>query len=65
MLPYRQPTRGASARKASLEEKRGVTMIYSTFKDQKLSQLAEMYEIGPHWIDQVRVRQKSINEDLK
>ena len=40
-------------------------MIYSTFKDQKLSQLAEMYEKGPHWSDQVRVRQKSINEDLK
>ena len=30
-----------------------------------LAELAEMYEKGPHWIDQVKLRQKAINEDLK
>lgn len=30
-----------------------------------LSALAEMYENGPHWIDQIRVRDKLIRDDLK
>ena len=30
-----------------------------------LAELAQMYENGPHWSDQVKLRQKSIQEDLK
>ena len=30
-----------------------------------LAELAQMYEKGPHWIDQVKLRQKAINEDLQ
>ncbi len=30
-----------------------------------LAELAEMYEKGPHWIEQVKARQKFIKEDLK
>lgn len=30
-----------------------------------LTELSEMYEKGPHWINEVRVRQKSISEDLE
>ncbi len=30
-----------------------------------LAELAEMYEKGPHWGEQVKLRQKFINEDLK
>ena len=30
-----------------------------------LAELAEMYENGPHWIDQIRVRDKLIRDDLK
>lgn len=30
-----------------------------------LAELADMYEKGPHWADQVKLRQKSIQEDLR
>ena len=30
-----------------------------------LAELAEMYEKGPHWIEQIKVRQKLIDDDLK
>ena len=29
-----------------------------------LAELAEMYEKGPHWSEQVKIRQKIIQEDL-
>ena len=30
-----------------------------------LAELSVMYENGPHWADQVKLRQKSIQEDLR